>query len=469
MRNNLISGLAGAAFSFAASGLAFAQAPPPAPAPVYNWTGWYAGINFGGGWGTSNNATTTVTPFDDLAQFFPRATPSGSLAGANSGTASLNQSGPIGGVQIGYNWQFSPLIVFGLEADIQGAAITSDRPGNTGTATQSFAGTSLFTKSVTTTISAEALQASFTNAAISASGFDSVTADLNWLGTVRGRLGYLITPNLLLYATGGLAYGGVSASASDTLNFGNLTADSFALGYGRASGLPPVVATASAISGITPSATATATTLVAVAILPPPLVGCIAFTNSICTAAALTPTTSGAAAATVGTGERVSAVNISGPPTALANASVTGPVTAQSSVSYVQVSKPLSVALATTAQSFARVSDTKVGGTIGGGFEWMMAPNWSFKAEALYYDLGSVTVSTPLTATINPIAAAASAGLAPIQAIGLPAPFSTQASATGAAINKFTGSATVSNAATTHVNFQGVIIRLGLNYHFNLL
>jgi len=28
---------------------------------------------------------------------------------------------------------------------------------------------------------------------------------------------------------------------------------------------------------------------------------------------------------------------------------------------------------------------TKVGGTIGGGFEWMMAPNWSVKAEALYY------------------------------------------------------------------------------------
>jgi heat shock protein HslJ len=37
------------------------------------------------------------------------------------------------------------------------------------------------------------------------------------------------------------------------------------------------------------------------------------------------------------------------------------------------------------------------------------------------------------------------------------------------AINKLTGSATVSNVATTHVNFQGVIIRLGLNYHFNFL
>src|SRR5262249_36628313 len=158
-----------------------------------------------------------------------------------------------------------------------------------------------------------------------------------------------------------------------------------------------------------------------------------------------------------------------GPPTTaiLANASVTGPVTPQSSVSYVQVSKPLSVALATTAQSFAHVSDTKFGGTVGGGIEWMMAPNWSVKVEGLYYDLGSVTVSTPITATINPITAAASAGLAPIAANG--PPFSTNAAAVGAAINRLTGAATVSNVATTHVNFQGVIIRIGLNYHFNFL
>jgi len=121
---------------------AFAQAPPSPPAPVSNWTGWYAGINFGGGWGTSNNATTTVTPLvDDLSQFFG-SSPSGSLASANAGVAGLNQSGPIGGFQLGYNWQFSPLIVVGFEADIQGAAITSDRAGNTGSSTESFAGTS---------------------------------------------------------------------------------------------------------------------------------------------------------------------------------------------------------------------------------------------------------------------------------------------------------------------------------------
>jgi outer membrane immunogenic protein len=57
MRNSLTSSLVGAAFSFAASGLAFAadmavKAPPsPPPAPVYSWTGWYIGGNVGGGWG----------------------------------------------------------------------------------------------------------------------------------------------------------------------------------------------------------------------------------------------------------------------------------------------------------------------------------------------------------------------------------------------------------------------------------
>ena len=96
-----------------------------------------------------------------------------------------------------------------------------------------------------------------------------------------------------------------------------------------------------------------------------------------------------------------------------------------------------------------------------------MAPNWSVKAEALYYDLGSVTVTTQSTSSINPVAAAASVGLAPFQAAGLP--FSTQATAVAAAINKLTGAATVSNTAATRVTFQGVIIRLGLNYHFNLL
>jgi outer membrane immunogenic protein len=37
---------------------------------------------------------------------------------------------------------------------------------------------------------------------------------LAWFGTVRGRLGVIVTPELLLYGTGGLAYGHVDASAT---------------------------------------------------------------------------------------------------------------------------------------------------------------------------------------------------------------------------------------------------------------
>jgi outer membrane immunogenic protein len=59
MRNKLFSGLAGAAFSFATGGFAFAadmavKAPPaPAAAPVYNWTGWYVGVNAGASFGSA--------------------------------------------------------------------------------------------------------------------------------------------------------------------------------------------------------------------------------------------------------------------------------------------------------------------------------------------------------------------------------------------------------------------------------
>jgi outer membrane immunogenic protein len=35
-----------------------------------------------------------------------------------------------------------------------------------------------------------------------------------WLGTVRGRLGFLVTPTALVYATGGLAYGNVTATGA---------------------------------------------------------------------------------------------------------------------------------------------------------------------------------------------------------------------------------------------------------------
>jgi outer membrane immunogenic protein len=72
MRNKLISSIAGTAFSFAASGFAFAAdlnkpvynaSPPPPPAPVYSWTGCYLGGNVGGAW-QHNSTFDAVVDFD---------------------------------------------------------------------------------------------------------------------------------------------------------------------------------------------------------------------------------------------------------------------------------------------------------------------------------------------------------------------------------------------------------------------
>jgi opacity protein-like surface antigen len=42
----------------------------------------------------------------------------------------------------------------------------------------------------------------------------TVNRSLEYFGTVRGRLGYAVTPTLLFYATGGLAYGGIATSTA---------------------------------------------------------------------------------------------------------------------------------------------------------------------------------------------------------------------------------------------------------------
>jgi outer membrane immunogenic protein len=107
-------------FILAVSGSAFAadiavKAPLPAPAPVYSWTGWYAGVNAGASFGhvttDFNVAPVTVTTLAGPAITTPGV----------AGSDTEYPSGFMGGGQIGYNWQYSPLIVVGLEADFQGA------------------------------------------------------------------------------------------------------------------------------------------------------------------------------------------------------------------------------------------------------------------------------------------------------------------------------------------------------------
>jgi len=75
------------------------KAPPPVVSPLYNWSGFYAGIN--GGWGTSHNCWTRT------------ATAGVAILPAAEGCHDAD-GGTVGG-QIGYRWQASNW-VFGLEA-----------------------------------------------------------------------------------------------------------------------------------------------------------------------------------------------------------------------------------------------------------------------------------------------------------------------------------------------------------------
>ncbi|MEF3366003.1 outer membrane beta-barrel protein [Methylocystis sp. 9N] len=159
--------------------------PPPPPPPL--WTGFYVGLNAGGTWGNSNNITTSAWGLTN------NGSPGGtealpfSAALANS-TLGTNNSGFIGGGQIGYNWQFYNSFVAGVEADIQGIAGNSNRVSSV----------------------------AFGNTTINGPLLSSATGSkaLDYLGTVRGRLGWLFTPTLLIYGTGGLAYGGVNVNSS---------------------------------------------------------------------------------------------------------------------------------------------------------------------------------------------------------------------------------------------------------------
>ena len=156
------------------------------PPPV--WTGFYVGLNAGGAW--ASNSTTN--------QAYGLTNPTIAGYGSNSSWAAAisaapyrsgnNYAGFMGGGQVGYNWQVKDRFLLGGEADIQGIASNSGGTQIYGTASDS--------------------------SNVTYSTFGKQTANLNYLGTVRGRIGYLVTPALLVYGTGGVAYGQTTTNAS---------------------------------------------------------------------------------------------------------------------------------------------------------------------------------------------------------------------------------------------------------------
>ena len=197
------------------------RAPPvyvPPPLPVFTWTGGYFGINAGYAFDSSRSFT---------------------LAGNTPGTSALvaagrvspyfhsNSSGFTGGGQIGYNYELGGLgglgggipgiggfglgqagVVFGVEAD---AAYTDLNNTNTG-------GAALAT---------------------------NYHARTEFVGTARGRLG-LAFDNVMVYGTGGFAYGGVNSRVS----VGNFTggSDTIRTGYAYGGGVEYALPTTSFVN-----------------------------------------------------------------------------------------------------------------------------------------------------------------------------------------------------------------------------
>jgi outer membrane immunogenic protein len=160
LRNLLLSSVALASLT----GMAVAadlpwQAPPPVyvPPPVFTWTGFYVGVNGGGAVGN------TQFDFNNL----------GLTATSN------NFGGGFVGGTIGYDWQWNGPFVVGILADADWADITNG--SNCG----------------------------------GVLGF-SCNATGNFLGSVRGRVGYA-WERVLFYASGGLGLGNVRFSVTDNL------------------------------------------------------------------------------------------------------------------------------------------------------------------------------------------------------------------------------------------------------------
>ena len=181
---------------------------PPA-APVYNWTGWYVGVNAGASFGNVktdfNVAPVTVTVVSGPPISVPGL--------ANSDR--VYPDGFMGGGQIGYNWQFSPIWVVGLEADIQGAL---EKDSSTFSTPFHFSYLPFPTDPT--------LKLPVTGSAVAA-----YSAQIDWFGTVRLRAGYVWgNGTVFSYVTGGLAYGEVKTDGITTLT-GTVTGNTFSISH----------------------------------------------------------------------------------------------------------------------------------------------------------------------------------------------------------------------------------------------
>lgn len=138
--------------------------------PSGTWTGFYAGGLLGLGWSHDDAATTGTPAFQALG---PAIVPS---------SLDLSHSGLNLGLTTGYNHQ-SGYFVYGFEADFSFLDFNE---------TNTFTGVPVLGTRLAT----------------------SSSHSMNFFGTVRGRLGYAVSNRLLIFGTGGLAFGQVDLDAN---------------------------------------------------------------------------------------------------------------------------------------------------------------------------------------------------------------------------------------------------------------
>jgi len=157
--------------------------------PTEIWTGAYAGLNAGYVWDPQGGAYTFGAPAQTDLDALLSLDYTLVSALAASGTTAASGGGALGGGQIGYTRQ-SERVLLGLETDLQGT-----NPRSRGS------------------LVSYGQEAATGDVALSAIEHNK---DVEWLGTARGRLGFLPWPELLAYATGGLAFGKAAADVHVT-------------------------------------------------------------------------------------------------------------------------------------------------------------------------------------------------------------------------------------------------------------
>lgn len=143
-----------------------------------NWTGFYVGGSAGYGWGDPTTATSNNNPRTafNTSVFVP----------LNPAQYTTKNNGWIAGVQAGYNYQITRSVL-GIESDFNWTNING--------VTENSAVCSGFT-------------GGFPNCTYSQS------QKLDWFATIRGRLGFVLVPETMIYGTGGFAFGHATVSHS---------------------------------------------------------------------------------------------------------------------------------------------------------------------------------------------------------------------------------------------------------------